>query len=68
MSSCGNDHCVTCSDEGIEMNVLETGQNGLALCADADGGQSEVMTDLVGSVEPGDPVLVHAGVAIARLG
>ena len=68
MSSGGYDHCVTCSDEGIEMNVLETRQSGLALCADADGGQSEVLTDLVGAVVPGDGVLVHAGVAIARLG
>ncbi|MGI8421198.1 MAG: hypothetical protein ACR2MU_02895 [Gaiellaceae bacterium] len=27
----------------------------------------EVMTDLVGAVEPGDVLLVHAGVAIARV-
>ena len=59
---CGSDHCVTCSDEGVEMHVLETGDDGLALC---DGG--EVMTDLVGAVRPGDALLVHAGVAIARV-
>jgi hydrogenase maturation factor len=27
----------------------------------------EVMTDLVGEVEPGETLLVHAGVAIARV-
>jgi hydrogenase maturation factor len=27
----------------------------------------EVMTDLVGPVNPGDTLLVHAGVAIARV-
>jgi HupF/HypC family protein len=55
------DHCITCSDEGVEMRVLAV-DDGLAHC---DGG--EVMTDLVGGVEPGDTVLVHAGVAIARV-
>ena len=68
MTTCGDDHCITCSDEGIEMHVLESGPDGLAMCTDAAGGQSEVMTELVGSVGPGDAVLVHAGVAIARIG
>ena len=67
MSSCGDDHCITCSDEGREMTVLSPGQNGLAMCADAEGGQTEVLVGLVGSVGPGDAVLVHAGVAIARI-
>jgi hydrogenase maturation factor len=56
------DHCITCSDEGVEMRVLAVDDEGLARC---DGG--EVVTDLVGRVEPGDRVLVHAGVAIARV-
>ena len=60
MSSCDGDHCVTCSDEGVEMRVVEAGETGLALC---DGGV-EVMIDLVGEVEPGDELLVHAGVAL----
>ncbi len=38
-------------------------REGLAIC---DGGV-EVMTDLVGAVEPGDELLVHAGVALVRL-
>ena len=59
---CGAEHCVTCSDEGVPMRVLDAGDDGLAVC---DGG--EVMTELVGPVAPGDTVLVHAGVAIARL-
>jgi hydrogenase maturation factor len=68
VSSCGDDHCITCSDEGIEMHVVETGQNGLSVCAQHEGGaRTEVMTDLVGAVRRGDKVLVHAGVAIARL-
>jgi hydrogenase assembly chaperone HypC/HupF len=43
------------------------GADGLAACADADGVTSEVDTALVDPVDPGDRVLVHAGVAIARL-
>ena len=65
--SCDSDHCVTCSDEGTEMRVVEMGQNGLSVCDDGEGGSADVMTELVGSVVPGDVVLVHAGVAIARL-
>jgi hydrogenase maturation factor len=62
MSSDG-DHCITCSDEGVPMRVAEVRANELALC---DSGV-EVMTELVGPVEPGDVLLVHAGVAIARV-
>jgi hydrogenase maturation factor len=56
-------HCTTCSDEGVPMRVVETRTGGTALCE----GDVEVMTDLVGEVEPGDSLLVHAGVALQRL-
>ena len=66
-SACGDDgHCITCSDEGIPMQVVEAPTAALALCAGADGARSEVMTDLVGEVAPGDRVLVHAGVALSE--
>lgn len=64
---CGSDHCVTCSDEGIPMRIVEASGDGLALCVDTDGSANTVMTDLVGRVGPGEMVLVHAGVALARL-
>ncbi len=42
-------------------------QRGLALCV-SEGGESEaVETELVGSVSPGDSLLVHAGTALQRL-
>ena len=56
-------HCVTCSDEGVPMRVREVRADGIAL---ADDG-TELMIDLVAPVEAGDEVLVHAGVALARL-
>ncbi|CAN5648325.1 hypothetical protein BH23GEM3_BH23GEM3_11380 [soil metagenome] len=60
-------HCITCSDEGVPMRVLEAGDDGLALCADAEGRRSEVMTGLVGAVSAGDTLLVHAGTALTCL-
>ena len=63
MSSCEGDHCVTCSDEGVPMHVRDVRDDGIAVC---DGGV-EVMVDLVAPVKAGDELLVHAGVAIARI-
>ena len=60
---CDDGHCVTCSDEGVPMRVVEVRDGHLALCDDG----SEVMTDLVAPVAPGDELLVHAGVALTVL-
>ena len=66
---CHSDHCITCSDEGIPMEVLRLdGARGLALCVAEDGSKSSVEVELVAPVEPGDSVLVHAGVALVKLG
>jgi hydrogenase expression/formation protein HypC len=65
-NDCG-DHCITCSDEGVPMKVERIDDvRGLALCAADDGSKSTVEIALV-DVEPGDRVLVHAGVALAEL-
>jgi hydrogenase maturation factor len=65
-NECG-DHCITCSDEGIPMQVERVDDaRGLALCATEEGAKSTVEIALV-SVEPGDRVLVHAGVALVEL-
>jgi hydrogenase expression/formation protein HypC len=65
-NECG-DHCITCSDEGVAMQVERIDDvRGLALCAAEDGSKSTVEIALV-SVEPGDRVLVHAGVALTEL-
>jgi hydrogenase maturation factor len=61
MNACGDDHCITCSDEAVPMRVTEVRPDGIAVCGDA-----EVLIDLVGDVAPGDELLVHAGAAIAR--
>jgi hydrogenase maturation factor len=58
--------CITCSDAGIPMRVLESDEN-LAVCADDRGERHEVAVDLVGRVVAGSRLLVHAGVAIGQL-
>jgi hydrogenase maturation factor len=66
---CGSEHCITCSDEGVEMRVARLDEDrGLALCADPEGGRHTVEIDLVAPVAPGERLLVHAGVALIRLG
>jgi hydrogenase maturation factor len=45
------------------MRIVEVCGAGIAVCED----DVEVMTDLIGDVRSGEEVLVHAGVAIARL-
>jgi hydrogenase maturation factor len=50
------------------MTVLELDDDrGLALCEDSAGERQAVEVTLVESIEPGDEVLVHAGVALVRL-
>ena len=67
MSCDPHDVCITCGDVGVEMRVLEALDGSLALCADESGERREVETTLVGDIEPGARVLVHADVALLRL-
>jgi hydrogenase maturation factor len=66
--ACAGDHCITCGDDGVEMQVLAVDERrGLALCADASGERHTVETALVDPVAVSDRLLVHAGTAIASL-
>jgi hydrogenase maturation factor len=68
VTSCDSGHCITCADDGVPMRVLKLDRvRGLALCVDEGGDRSTVETALVAPVEPGDSLLVHAGVALIRL-
>jgi hydrogenase maturation factor len=60
-------HCITCSDEGVPMRILST-DGAQTMCLDTDDEVHPVAMDLVGPVQIGDRVLVHAGVAIRHLG
>ncbi|SRR6266567_226667 len=60
-------HCITCSDEALQVRVLRVDQdNGIALVAINDTSE-EIDITLVEGVGPGDVLLVHGGVAIANL-
>ncbi|HEY7103475.1 MAG TPA: HypC/HybG/HupF family hydrogenase formation chaperone [Mycobacteriales bacterium] len=61
------DGCITCGDVAVALEVLEV-VGADARCRDADGREELVATELVGPVAPGDRLLVHAKVALERLG
>jgi HupF/HypC family len=59
--------CITCGDTALPLTVLRVDEGrGLALCANEAGQRETVEIALVGPVDPGDSLLVHAGTAIAR--
>ena len=61
-------HCITCSDEGVPMRVVQIdADRGLALCEDAAGARSSVEIALVAGVALDDLLLVHAGTALTRI-
>jgi hydrogenase expression/formation protein HypC len=61
-------HCITCGDDGVPMQVLGIDAvRALALCQDEDGARSSVEIALIDGVEIGDTLLVHAGTALTRL-
>lgn len=58
--------CAICADEGLPGQVLELRPFNMALVALSEGEQ-EVALDLVENVQVGDQLLVHVGVAIAKI-
>ncbi len=63
----GEGHCITCSDEALQVIVLYVDEeNGLAQVTQ-NGTEEEINISLVEDIAPGDILLVHGGVAIARI-
>ncbi|MCA4724952.1 MULTISPECIES: HypC/HybG/HupF family hydrogenase formation chaperone [Mycolicibacterium] len=67
VDECTDDVCVTCSDEGRLGEVLGASAGSSAQVRTAKGIET-VETVLVGPVSTGDLLLVHAGMAISRVG
>jgi len=66
--TCGSQHCVTCGDDGVPMQVLRVDEaRGLALCEQEDGTRATVEIALIDTVATHDILLVHAGTALTRL-
>ena len=63
---CTDETCATCSDEGRVAEVIDVEPDGRVTAL--VGGHREVVdASLVDRAEPGDLLLVHAGVAITSL-
>ncbi|MBC6461885.1 HypC/HybG/HupF family hydrogenase formation chaperone [Actinomadura sp. HBU206391] len=63
MNHCEGDHCVTCSDEAVQVTVVRLLGDDLAEADFGDGRTEEVSVALV-DVSVGDVILVHAKEAI----
>ena len=63
---CHDEVCVTCSDEGRIVEVLDVGDDGRAGVL-AGGRRESIDVSLVDPVNPGDLVVVHARTAITNL-
>ena len=60
------DGCLTCGDVAVPVTVIEPGEPD-ALCEDEHSQRGTVGIELVAPVSAGERLLVHGGVAIARL-
>jgi hydrogenase maturation factor len=65
-AACTEDVCITCSDEGRVVEVVEAREDNTAVVL-AKGHRETVDTTLVATPVPGDLLLVHAGTAITAL-
>jgi hypothetical protein len=64
--ACTDEACITCSDQARLGEVVAGGDDGLATVRTA-AGREPVDATLVGPVQAGDLLLVHAGTAIGRV-
>jgi len=64
--ACTDEVCITCSDQARLGEVISLEDAGLATVRTASGAES-VETTLVGPVQAGDLLLLHAGTAIGRV-
>ncbi len=60
------DGCLTCGDAGVPVRVLDV-VGMLAVCEDRVGRATEVAIEFVPAARAGDVLLVHGGVALARI-
>mgnify|MGYP000278611157 CR=1 FL=1 len=61
------DGCVTCGDFAVPVVVVAV-EGTQAVCEDRLGQRAIVALDFISDVMPGDVLLVHLGVALARVG
>lgn len=62
-----DDGCATCGDVGIPVRVIRLLDEHRALCEDRTGQRAEIATDFTPEAACSDVLLVHMGVALARM-
>jgi hydrogenase maturation factor len=65
-AECGDENCITCSDEGRVAEVRSVRGDGMVEVV-LQGEIDDIDATLVDSVAVGDLLLVHAGVALTTL-
>lgn len=63
---CTEEHCLTCSDALLVVRVKELRKEEDLALIEVDGQVEEVDISLIEEVRPGDILLAHGGVALAR--
>ena len=62
-----DDGCTTCGDVAVPVRVLRIESEGTALCEDRTGRRATIHTEFTPDAATGDVLMVHMGVAIARI-
>lgn len=60
--------CITCSDEGRPLEIISVSPDMTSALARGENGEETVDVSLVGPVVAGEKILVHAGLAITKVG
>lgn len=65
-NECHDEVCITCSDQLLELLVVEVDDATRTARGTIDGSMVEVGVDLLDSVAVGEVLLCHGGVALQR--
>ncbi len=60
-------HCITCSDEALEVRVISFDEQTLQATVAIGDATIEVDAMLIDELAPGDTILIHGGVAIGKV-
>lgn len=61
------EHCITCSDAAVQGRVISFDQATFQATVAIGDSTAEVDTMLIDELAPGDSILIHGGVALAKL-
>jgi hydrogenase maturation factor len=65
-AECHDEVCITCSDQLLEMVVIDVDTDAGIARGTIDGANAEVGIELLDGVTRGDVLLCHGGVALQR--